>query len=292
MIIKAFLWACRFKTLGAIFCPVFIGLCFAYKNYIFSWMYAFITMLCGLLLQILANLANDYGDFLKNADTKERLGPTRVMQMKIISPNTMIFFIMIVLFLCLTLGFILILKIGWPIILIGLISVAIALGYTLGPYPLAYMGFCEIIVWLFFGALPALGAYYVQTQNFSYEVFLASLSSGFLASALLLTNNLRDITEDKKNHKKTLAVRYGENYARKLIFLLLLLSFLTPVLLSYYTDNLIFVLSGFFLLIPLRHKNMLFNEKISKKFNYLLADIGKTLYLFGLFLGLTILYAY
>lgn len=288
---KAFILACRPKTLGAMFCPVFIGLCFAYKEQRFSWFYAFCTLICSLLLQVLANLANDYGDFLKKADTNERLGPIRVMQMNIISPNTMIFFITITLLICLTLGLIISLKSGWVIVLIGLISVIIALGYTLGPFALAYFGFCEVIVWFIFGPISALGTYYVQTDSLSLQVFLASLSSGFLASALLLTNNLRDIKEDKKNHKKTIAVRYEENFCRKLLLALLGLSFLTPILLSYYNKNLLFLLSGLVLLIPFKNIKMILHEKVSKNFNNLLADIGKTLYLFALFLGLIIIYA-
>ena len=287
---KAFILAIRPKTLGAILCPLLIGSAFAKLENNFSWFYFINVIICGLSLQILANLVNDYGDFIKGGDTEQRLGPKRVMQMGFMSTKAMMSFIAVIMLVISILGLILVFKAGIGILLLGILSLSLCLWYTLGPYPLAYLGFSEIFIWFFFGPLPALGAYYIQTSSLSWPVFFASLTPAFLSTALLLTNNLRDIQEDEKNHKKTLAVRFGEYFVRRLLIILLLLTFLSPIIVFFYTKNYVILLSLFDLITPLKYFKMILYKPISKDFNLLLANIGKTLYLYGIFFAISLLY--
>lgn len=288
--LKAWLLAFRLKTLGAMLCPILIGSAFALKDKIFSWHYFFLTATCAILLQILANLVNDYGDFIKGADTAERLGPPRSMQMGWVTKNAMIISILLVLFACIILGLFLVFKAGPLVLLVGMFAIFFALWYTLGPLPLAYLGFSEVVVFLFFGPLAALGAYYIQTNDFLFFTFIASLTPAMLSTALIMTNNLRDLKEDAKNCKKTLSVRFGEKFSRFGIFLLLVLSMIPVIYLFFCLHNNLILLSLIPLIGLLKFRNFIFYEPLSKKFNLLLASIGKTLYLFGIIFSFGLVY--
>jgi 1,4-dihydroxy-2-naphthoate octaprenyltransferase len=282
---KAFMIASRPKTLGAIICPIFLGSALAFKVS-FSWGLFFLTLIAGVNLQVLANWVNDYGDFIRGADSFERLGPKRAMQQGIISHKAMIKAMIIMTGIILILGGGLILRAGLPILLVGIFGLLTCFWYTMGKRPLAYLGFSEIVVFVLFGPFSVLGTFYVQTLTFLKVALLASLTPGFLSAALLLTNNLRDLKEDTKSHKITLAVRCGESFSRKCIIAFIILASLGPIFLFLGGYSWVVLLSNLALLWPLSQARMILFEPISAKFNLMLARIGQALYLVAILLTL------
>ena len=163
----------------------------------------------ALLLQIGVNLANDYFDYVKGVDSPERLGPVRVTQSGLISPVEVRRGMIAVLGLAVLVGLYLVQAAGWPVVVIGLASILGALAYSGGPYPLASHGLGDLFVLIFFGLVAVGGTYYVQTLTFKSSVALLSLPVGFLITAILVVNNLRDIETDRQAGKNTLAVFFG-----------------------------------------------------------------------------------
>lgn len=288
---KAWVLASRPKTLGAISCPIIIGNAIANYRGQFSWAYFVLTMVCGLLLQILANVVNDYGDFIKGSDKADRLGPPRAMQMGWLTKRAMVTGIGVISFFVVVTGLILVM-IGGPLILaIGMMAMFLCFAYTMGPAPIAYFGFAEIIIFIVFGPMIVLGAYYVQTQSLALDALLISIAPGFLGAALLLTNNLRDVVQDRRNHKRTIAVRFGDRSARILIVAFLLCALLVPMILVIVeTLPSASVLSCFALIFPFRNAMMIMQEPISARFNLMLAAIGKSLYFFGILFAIGLAY--
>jgi 1,4-dihydroxy-2-naphthoate octaprenyltransferase len=163
----------------------------------------------ALLLQIGANLANDVFDFEKGADTEERLGPPRVTQLGLLTPAAVRRGVAAVFAAAAVVGLYLVAVGGWPIALVGALSIAAGLAYTGGPYPLGYHGLGDLAVFLFFGPVAVAGTHYVQALTPSGLAIAVSLPVGALATAILVVNNLRDIETDAKAGKRTLAVRIG-----------------------------------------------------------------------------------
>lgn len=283
----AWFLAARPKTLGAAFCPILIGGAFAIRADQFNAGIFLATLLCSMLLQVMANLINDYGDFLKGSDTKERLGPARAMQNGWLSEDVMRLGIVIVLMFSSLLGLMLVYQGGVWVFIIGLLSIFFCFWYSLGPKPLSRLGFSEIFIWIFFGPLAVMGSYFLQTLTLSKEVFIASLGPGFLAVALLMTNNLRDINEDRRHHKMTLAVRFGEKTSRILIRFFIIMAFAIPLPMLYFAYkfhwSLFFAYIAFALL--LSKLRILDREPPSKSYNLVLEAIGKSLYLYGILLS-------
>ncbi len=289
--LQAWLRATRPRTLGAISCPVWLGSALAMSKGIFSFNLFMVTWICSLCLQILANVINDYGDFMRGSDTSERLGPPRAMQMGWLTPKIMRRGIAIILLCSTSLGLILVAHGGVSILVLGIVSTITCIWYTAGPKPLAYIGFSEIAVLFLFGPMPVFGAYYVQTLSWPTQGFLLSIGPALLSTALIMTNNLRDISEDRRHHKRTLAVRFGENISRYLIVLLVMAAALSPVLLVVFFDfSGLCLLPLAALIFPARLFPMILNEPISAKFNLMLQAIGKALYLFGLLMSVSIIY--
>ena len=175
---------------------------------------AIAALACAVLIQVATNLANDLFDFEKGADTESRLGPMRVTQAGLIAPGTMRRGIVAVLALTLACGLYLVWRGGWPILVIGLVSVAAGMLYTGGPRPLGYMGLGDVLVLVFFGPVAVAGTYYVQALTVNPTVIVAGLGPGLISVAMLAVNNLRDTNEDRRAGKKTLAVRFGPGFAR------------------------------------------------------------------------------
>ena len=129
------------------------------------------------------------------------------------------------------LGLYLVTRGGWPIVVIGLCSIAAGIAYTGGPYPLAYHGLGDVFVLVFFGPVAVGGTYYVQAQDIHSTVLLAGLGPGLIATALLAVNNLRDADTDEQSNKRTLAVRFGKDFARHEYVLAVGVALMLPVLL-------------------------------------------------------------
>jgi len=205
--------AARPKTLWASVAPVVVGTAMAYGDGGFHWPSAAVALTCALLIQIVANFANDLFDFEKGADTERRQGPVRVTHAGWVTPVAMRRATLGVMVFLVLGGLYLVWRGGWPIALIGIFSVIAGLLYTGGPYPLGYMGLGDVLVLIFFGPVAVAGTYYVQTLSVSAAVLVAGLAPGFLSVAILTVNNLRDMEEDGTTGKKTLVVRFGRGFA-------------------------------------------------------------------------------
>lgn len=189
------------------------------------------ALVASLLIQIGTNLANDLFDFKTGADTKERLGPVRVTQAGLLSPRQVGVGIVITFALSVLVGLYLIDVGGWPILLIGLLSIAAGILYTGGPWPLGYNGLGDLFVFLFFGVIAVVGTYYVQVDSVNAFALACSIPVGLLATAILIVNNLRDIETDRAAGKRTMAVRIGPKATRAQYALFVLGAYAVPVIL-------------------------------------------------------------
>jgi 1,4-dihydroxy-2-naphthoate octaprenyltransferase len=212
--LKIWFLAARPKTLWAAVGPVMIGTAMAAGDSGAHWPSALACLLGAMLLQIGTNFSNDYSDFMKGTDTPDRIGPARAVASGWVTPQQMLVATIIVFALAALVCGYLVTRGGWPIVLLGAISIAAGLAYTAGPYPLAYVGLGDLFVLIFFGPVATAGTYYVQTQSFSWLPVIAGLGPGLLAVAILIVNNLRDIEGDRRSGKKTLAVRFGVTVSR------------------------------------------------------------------------------
>lgn len=227
--LNVWIMAARPKTLPAAIAPVIIGTAMAYGDGGWHLSAALAALLGAVFIQIGTNLANDYADFKKGTDTEERLGPTRVTQAGLASPSAVRNAAGFVFALALLMGLYLVMRGGWPIVIIGILSILFGVLYTSGPAPLAYIGIADLFVLIFFGPVAVAGTYYVQTLAFSPVAVIAGLSPGLFSVAILTVNNLRDINSDHAANKRTLAVRFGATYARTQYLLSILIACAIPV---------------------------------------------------------------
>ncbi|MEB3197772.1 MAG: 1,4-dihydroxy-2-naphthoate polyprenyltransferase [Candidatus Sericytochromatia bacterium] len=230
--------ASRPRTLPAAAVPVAVGSALALKWGVWHPGAALAALGGALALQVGCNFANDYFDWKSGADGPDRLGPTRVTSAGLVSPAQMVRATALVFAVAVLFGLVLVWLAGWPVVAIGLLSVAAAIAYTGGPYPLAYHGLGEVTAFLFFGPVAVLGTFFVQQVASSgilaWPPSLAwwlSLPVGAWVAAILLVNNLRDIPTDALVGKRTLAVRLGARFSRLLYLGLMLVGFLAPLVL-------------------------------------------------------------
>ncbi len=226
---QAWLMAARPKTLTAAFAPVVVGTALAAHADVLAPLPAMAALVGALLIQVGTNLANDYYDFVRGGDTAERVGPERVTQAGILAPETVKRGMWSVLGAAMLVGVYLVWVGGWPIVWIGLASVACAVLYTGGPFPLAYHALGDLFVFVFFGLVAVSGTYYVQGLSWPPDVFLAGAALGALNTAILVANNMRDIQTDAKVGKRTLAVRLGTHGSKVEYVLTLIVAFAVPV---------------------------------------------------------------
>lgn len=219
-LLRAWLLASRPKTLPAAIVPIWGASVLSWKlqGSVSVWL-TLCILAATLLIQIATNLFNDAIDAEKGADTAQRLGPQRATASGWIPRQQVMIAAAVCLFLALVLGAILVSQGGWPIALIGLISLYLAYGYTGGAFPLAYRGMGELFVVLFFGIIAVSGSVYLQTGHWRDEAVLLGFQIGLLSAVLISINNLRDREEDAKSGKNTLAVRLGDTGGRVLIWL-------------------------------------------------------------------------
>ena len=223
----------RPKTLIAGASPVILGSALAFHDGYFTPVIAGVTLFCALMLQIAANFANDYFDFIGGADTPDRLGPRRMLPAGLISKRQMVQGMVVVFTAALISGAYLTIVGGRIVFFIGILAMLMSVFYTAGPIKLGYIGLGEAAAFLFFGPVAAAGTYYLQAETVGFEVLLLSVSPGLFALALLTVNNYRDRAEDMRSGKKTLAVRYGAVFARTLYSISLVSAFVIPCLLVF-----------------------------------------------------------
>jgi 1,4-dihydroxy-2-naphthoate octaprenyltransferase len=220
--------AARVRTLPAAAAPVVVGAGAAIGMGRFALVPALAALVGALLLQIGANIANDLFDFLRGADTAERVGPLRVTQAGLLSPRQVRAGMCAVFAAAALIGIYLIAVGGWPIVLIGLTAILAALAYTGGPFPLGYHGLGELFVFLFFGLAAVGGTYEVQARAVDVVAWWAAVPIGLLAVAIIVVNNLRDIVTDRAAGKRTLAVRFGERATQWEYLTLIAIAYAVP----------------------------------------------------------------
>jgi 1,4-dihydroxy-2-naphthoate polyprenyltransferase len=223
--------AIRPATLTAAAAPVLVGTAVAYAAGGFRSGPALAALAGAFLLQIGANLANDVFDYEKGADTADRLGPTRVVQSGLLSPAAVRAGMAVTFSLALAVGIYLVWVAGPVIVVIGLLSIAAAIAYTGGPYPLAYNGLGDIAVLIFFGFVAVGGTAFVQAGHVPGLAWWAALPVGALTTAILVVNNIRDIETDAATGKRTLAVRLGRPGAVAEYAFLLAVAYAVPLIL-------------------------------------------------------------
>ncbi len=213
----AWFLACRPKTLSVSLSPVLVGTAVAwYDTHTLLWLPLLAAALGAAFIQIGTNLFNDVGDFLRGTDTPGRLGPKRATAEGWLTPGMVkvgAWLSFALAFLC---GIYLVWHGGWPIVAIGLASLAAGWAYTGGPRPIAYGPLGEVFVFIFFGLVAVGGSYYLQTLNLTPIALLAATLVGIHAAAVITVNNYRDHDGDKANGKNTLAVRLGRPAMRRL----------------------------------------------------------------------------
>jgi len=230
MTVRAWVIAARPRTLTAAVAPVLVGTGLAAFHDAFVPGPAAAALAGALLIQVGTNLANDYYDFVRGADTEERVGPLRVTQSGLLAPGTVRLGMVVVLGAAMLVGVYLVWVGGWPIVWIGLASVACAVLYTGGPFPLAYHGLGDLFVFVFFGLVAVGGTHWVQALAWPPDALLAGAGVGALNTAILVANNLRDIETDARAGKRTLAVRMGPSATKAEYVTALLVAAAVPVL--------------------------------------------------------------
>jgi 1,4-dihydroxy-2-naphthoate polyprenyltransferase len=224
---RIWLMAARPRTLPAAIAPVLVGTAAAVE-----WagrlprVGAFIAALIGsVFIQIGTNLANDYSDAKRGADTADRLGPVRVTSAGLVTPRRVLTATWIAFAVAVACGIYLATVAGIAILVVGALSIAAGILYTGGPRPYGYEGLGEVFVFLFFGLVAVNGSYYVQLEELDALPLGLSIAIGFLATAIIVVNNVRDLETDRRAGKMTLAVRMGRANAVNLYRLLVLGAF-------------------------------------------------------------------
>ncbi len=218
---QAWLESLRPKTLPLAFSAIVVGTALAWWQGHFDPLVAIMALVTAGLLQILSNLANDYGDAVKGSDKPDRIGPLRGMQKGAISLEQMKRALVITIVLTCVSGLALVAMayqtmadfIGF--LVLGCLSIIAAITYTMGNRPYGYIGLGDISVLIFFGWLSVMGSWYLQAHSLIPAIILPATACGLLATAVLNINNLRDITSDRENSKNTLVVRLGPVNARR-----------------------------------------------------------------------------
>ena len=216
----AWILATRPKTLLVGLTPVLLGAASAYElrrdeidtPWPIQWLAIVAALVGAILIQIGTNLANDVFDHEKGADTEERIGPLRVTQAGLLTPTQVRGGMIACFAAAFLVGVYLTFVAGWPVVVIGLASIASGIAYTGGPYPLGYNGLGDVFVAFFFGPVAVCGTCYVATHAFTPVSLVASFECGALATAVLAVNNVRDVFTDTKSGKRTLAVRFGRKF--------------------------------------------------------------------------------
>ncbi len=228
---RAWWLAIRPRTLPAAVGPVLVGLGVAIGEGVFVPGPALAALAVSLLLQVASNLANDLFDFRSGADTADRVGPPRAAALGLLSQRELAAGIAVVVGLAGLVGLYLVSVGGWPILVLGALAIVCAVAYTGGPWPYGYRGLGEVFVFVFFGPVAVAGTTWLQTLTLEPLALAASLPVGALITAILVVNNLRDIVQDRRAGKLTLAVRLGERGAVAEYGLLLAVTYLAPVVL-------------------------------------------------------------
>ncbi|WP_037051457.1 1,4-dihydroxy-2-naphthoate octaprenyltransferase [Psychroserpens burtonensis] len=293
--IKPWLSAFRLRTLPLSISGIIIGSCFAYYNGKFDAYIMTFAILLTVALQILSNLANDYGDGIRGTDNESRIGPKRAIQSGEITPEEMFEGIKlnILVVIVLTVGLIFT-SFGSKYLLYAILffflsgfSIYAAINYTIGSSPYGYKGLGDVFVFIFFGILSVVGSYFLYTKSIDHHVWLPAISVGLLSMGVLNLNNMRDIESDRLAEKETLAVKLGKSKAKAYHITLIVLTIVVSIVFSilYFSSpwNFLFYLAFIPLLI---HINVVIKVTNPKDFDPQLKVLALTTFLFSILLGI------
>ena len=213
--------AARPRTLPLALASIILGSFLASADRQFNWQITLLAALTTIFLQILSNFANDYGDAVSGKDTELRVGPRRAVATGDITKEAMLRGIIVTSVLSLVSGIWLLVvsfqkadaSVFWFFLILGLLSIAAAIGYTNGKRPYGYAGFGDIAVLIFFGWVGVLGTYFLHTLSFNPILLLPATSVGLFATGVLNINNIRDIETDTMTGKRSIPARLGLSLA-------------------------------------------------------------------------------
>jgi 1,4-dihydroxy-2-naphthoate polyprenyltransferase len=249
--LRLWLVAARPRTLPAAISPVLVGTALAGTEDVFKPLRFAAALVGSIFIQIGTNLANDYSDARRGADTEDRLGPVRVTAGGLMPPRRVLVGTWVAFGIAVAAGSYLAAVAGWELLVVGVLSIAAGVLYTGGPRPYGYEGLGELFVFVFFGLVATCGTGYVQAGRISLPLLAAAVAIGALACAILVANNLRDIAGDLTAGKRTLATRLGDHRTRllylELIFVGLALIIVVAVISSPWA---LLGLLGFVMIIP------------------------------------------
>ena len=284
--IKAWILAARPKTLAAAATPVLLGCALAYTDGTFQWIPAILCFLFAFSMQIDANFINDYYDYLKGSDREDRLGPERACAQGWITLSAMKKGMIFITLLSCFWGLLLLRYCGLEMIPVGLLCVLFAFLYTAGPYPLAYHGWGDVLVIVFFGFVPVGCTYYTMAHDWTWNVTIACAACGLVSDLLLMLNNYRDREQDKISGKRTLIVRFGEKAGR---YAYLSLGILAVGLCSFYAFKgylMASLLPVLFLILHFTTWREMVRIYQGKALNIVLGKTARNIVVFGLLLSL------
>lgn len=234
--------AARVKTLPAAIAPVIVGTFLAWPS-IIGWALG-ATIFATLMIQIGTNFANDYFDFKNGVDNEDRLGPARATAQGWITPAMMKKGFIIAFGLSFVAGLALVYRGGYPILIIGIFSIIFGILYTGGPKPLGYLGFGDILVFIFFGPVAVAGTAYVHTLSWSPIALIFGCGIGAVTNAILIVNNKRDIDNDRISGKMTLVARYGIRFGNLEYIGMWMMAFFIPLGLAFYSNQVFFAIGA------------------------------------------------
>lgn len=240
---QAWLYAFRLRTLPLALSSIFLASFIAANSGNFRWEVLILAAVTTVILQVLSNLSNDYGDSVHGADSSERKGPIRAVQSGVISTREMKRAIVIFSILALVSGLILLyvalsdLFLFLVFLLIGLVAIGAAITYTSGKRPYGYVGLGDLSVFLFFGLTGVIGTYFLHSLSFDPLILLPATSLGLFSTCVLNINNIRDIDSDEKAGKKSIPVRIGFRSAIKYNWYLILVGNFTMIIFCIVTES-------------------------------------------------------
>ncbi|MFY7842409.1 MAG: 1,4-dihydroxy-2-naphthoate octaprenyltransferase [Rhabdochlamydiaceae bacterium] len=284
--IKAWFSSCRPKTLVAVFLPVLLSSVLSLDSPHFSYFIFASTLLVGLSIQIITNFANDVYDVQKGADDEYRLGPKRGLQLGLLSETQLKQAIQKLIIFSFVVSIFLMFREVWLVAPLFILSVFLAIFYTKGDHAIAYKGFGEIFVFIFFGPIVCLTTYYLQTFVVSPSVFCLGVFTGCFSTSLILINNIRDVEQDRIAGKKTVIVRFGVPKGKKLYPILLFLGLISLFWVYESIASFIILILGCLYSFFLTKK---LYELKNKELNYLLSHTS-AFFLFYSFLWLIIFF--
>lgn len=242
--ITSWFWATRPFSLSASVAPVLVGSAHAASIEAFNWLLFAVALTAAIAIQVGTNLTDEYSDHRKHGGIGKLLAPHKVIQRGLLSERAVLTGMVTVFGCGIAGGLFIVSQTSWPILAIGLASVAAAYLYAGGPFPLGSYGLGEPVVFLFMGPVMVMGAYYVQAEDVTWSAFILSLPVAFIVTAILHCNNLRDISEDQAVGKRSIASAIGVGPSKWLYAAFIGAAYLSIILASTITAVSVYALLG------------------------------------------------